>query len=62
MYNVLTCDLEYINIDLKSVLLCSPNGELHFDKRHDHIQRKYTIQLLVQVIGLQYVPAITIHV
>jgi len=58
MYNVLTCDLEYINIDLKSVLLCLPNGELHFDMRCDHIKRKYTIPLLVQVI--QYVPVITI--
>jgi len=49
MYNMLTCDLEFPNIDLKSVLLCSPNGELHFDMRHDHILRKYTIPLLVRM-------------
>jgi len=62
MYNVLTCDMEFPNIDMQSVLLCLPNGEFHFDMRCDHIQRKYTIPLLVQVIGLslQYVPAFTI--
>ena len=50
MYNMLTCDMEFPNIDLKSVLMCFPNWELHFDMRYDHIQRKYTIPLLVHVI------------
>ena len=58
MYNVLTCDMEFPNIDMQSVLLCLPHGKFHFDMRCDHIQRKYTIPLLVQVI--QYVPVITI--
>ena len=50
MYNMLTCDMEFPNIELKSVLLCFSNRELHFDIRHDHILRKYTIPLLVHVI------------